>query len=112
MTDEEILEATHSIFIHAGEEAEDLEPVHGWFGLTYASYLCLPRSLLEAMPVEWQRRFVGCLRELEAEFPVCWPPDGTYDVRVRNEKGRFVDDPLRQYRRPDRVLIESLRRKE
>jgi hypothetical protein len=39
----------------------DLQIVHGWFELSYAQYLTVPRSVLEAMPQEWQARFVHCL---------------------------------------------------
>src|SRR5947209_4010118 len=48
------------------DDTED--PVHAWFELTYAQYLTIPRSLLESMPVSWQRGFVDCLEELEATF--------------------------------------------
>lgn len=44
------------------------ESIHGYFGLSYANYLVLPRSLLQSMPDEWQRRFVTELRELNHEF--------------------------------------------
>ncbi len=46
----------------------DDDAVHRWFGLSYANYLVLPRTLLQSMPAEWQRRFVGCLEELDAAF--------------------------------------------
>ena len=38
--------------------------IHVWFELSYAHYLVLPRSLMQAMPVEWQARMVECLREM------------------------------------------------
>ena len=40
--------------------------VHGWFGLTYAAYLTIPRLALENMPADWQRRFVELMEEFEA----------------------------------------------
>lgn len=90
-------------------ETEDY--VHGWFGLTYASYLTLPRSLLEAMPAEWQKRFVSMLQEAEEEFPKSWPPEGHYRVSLVSDTGQFMRDDLCEYRRPNTWLIESLRRK-
>lgn len=87
------------------------EPVHEWFGLSYASYLTLPRSLLEAMPLEWQKQLTALLREMEREFPVCWPLDGNYRISLVGADGRFQKDALSEYRRPDAFLIESLRRK-
>jgi hypothetical protein len=65
-------------------------PVHAAFGLSYASYFCVPRIVLEAMPVEWQRQFVALMTKL--------PQLPTYDVQLRDEKGRFVKDPLADYR--------------
>jgi len=53
----------------------DDEPIHLYFGLSYAHYLVLPRTALQSMPIEWQRRFVDCLRELgdEIEIGPEWP---------------------------------------
>lgn len=83
--------------------------VHAWFELTYAQYLTVPRSLLEAMPEEWQERFVRCLEELDAEFD--WrPEEGRYWCHLKDGEGRFVVDPLREYRRPDYRYIASIRR--
>jgi hypothetical protein len=87
----------------------DSEAVSGWFELTYAQYLTIPRSLLQAMPPKWQRRFVACLNELDDTFD--WrPEDGRYWVELRDGEGRFVADRLKEYRRPDHGYIEGLRR--
>ena len=82
--------------------------VHLWFGLTYASYLVLPRSLLQEMPVEWQKRFVDCLKEMGETFE---QENDNYAVNLRDDNGRFIKDPLSQYRRPDRDAIERFRLK-
>lgn len=42
--------------------------IHEHFGLSYANYLVIARSLLQSMPLEWQERFVGCLNELDEAF--------------------------------------------
>jgi hypothetical protein len=85
------------------------EPIHQWFELTYAQYVTVPRSILQAMPVEWQRCFVRCLEELDETF--AWrPAEGCYWVKLKDGKGRYVSDPLMQYRHPDRVHIERLRK--
>ncbi len=47
---------------------EHTDDVHTWFGLTYANYLVLPRTLLQSMPLAWQARFVALLRELGRAF--------------------------------------------
>lgn len=79
-----------------------------WFELSYAQYLTIPRSVLEAMPMQWQLRFVRCLRELDETFE--WRPlEGRYWCLLRDARGRFTDDPWMQYRHPDRDFIESRR---
>lgn len=91
------------------------EPVHGWFELTYAQYLTVPRSVLQSMPKSWQCRFVACLEELDNTFD--WRPEsGCYWVTLLDELDEDEDapacnDPLRLYRdgRTYR-LIKSLRR--
>lgn len=70
-------------------------PIHAWFGLTYAAYLVLPRLALQIMPREWQQRLVDLLNEAEAAG--IETPDN-YEVRLRGGNGRFVDDPLADYR--------------
>lgn len=48
--------------------ADEPEPIHAHFGLTYANYLVMPRTLLQSMPVEWQRPFVALLEQFDAAF--------------------------------------------
>lgn len=80
--------------------------VHNWFELTYANYLVLPRSLLQEMPADWQHRFVRLLEDMQATFV---QPNDNYSVLLRGEDGRFVPDPFRHYRHPDRSAIEAAR---
>lgn len=81
-------------------------PVHSAFGLTYASYFVLPRSLMQHMPIEWQERFEQLVDDYWAEWDVA--ADKEYVVQVRGDDGRFASDPLATYRHPDRALLESL----
>lgn len=71
-------------------------PIHEFFELTYASYLVLPRSILQSAPVEWQQRFVGVLNELETMFDM---PSDRYAVSIREHDGRLARDPLAAYER-------------
>jgi hypothetical protein len=71
-------------------------PVHDWFGLTYASYLVLPRSVMQSMPVEWQRRMVALLEEADEQLGRHYG-ENEYDVRLVKD-GRRVADPLADYR--------------
>lgn len=84
-------------------------PVHAWFGLSYASFLILPRLMMQSMPLDWQERMVALLRELDETFD--WPEDlGEMRVRVEDEDGEICHPPswVCDYRRGS---VEHLRRK-
>lgn len=86
---------------------ESDDDIHTWFGLTYANYLCLPRSILQSMPDEWQRRFVVCLEELRT---AAWdvPQHYSYRVMAIDENGKFAKDPVPHYNRGrTRVLLRD-----
>lgn len=69
--------------------------IHEAFGLTYASYLVAPRSLLQDMPPEWQHEFVRLMEAFNDAFP---GHHAEYAVFMRGDNGRFESDPLRNYR--------------
>jgi hypothetical protein len=79
------------------------DPIHNWFELTYAQYLTVPRSVLQSMPVAWQRRFVQCLEELD-ELIDWRPASGRYWVQLKDRHGRYVSDPFMDYERGRRVV--------
>lgn len=86
----------------------DHEPIHGWFELTYAQYLTVPRSVLQSMPADWQARFVALLNQLDEV--VDWrPAEGRYWVRLKDASGRFVSDPLADYERGRRRVADAVR---
>lgn len=62
------------------ENMWDHEAIHLWFNLTYANYLVAPRSVLQSMPDEWQKRFVLCLNEMQKAFGHLEWPD--YEVKT------------------------------
>lgn len=80
-------------------------PIHDAFGLSYANYLVYPRSVLERMPVKWQAKLVQMFNELHDRLDY-EAPDYSVHARIG---GKFVKDPLREYRRPDRSLIKETR---
>jgi hypothetical protein len=86
-----------------GKTIDCEEPVHEWFGLTYASYQVVPRSVLQSTPINWQKKFIKLMDELDEMGYVC-PLEGTYDVRVRDSKGRYVEDYYRDYERGRRFV--------
>jgi hypothetical protein len=93
---------------HAGAIPESLceQDVHGWFQLSYCSYLVLQRTLMQEMPAEWQHAMVNLLDEMHRAFP---ESPSTYTVLLRDEDGKFVSDPLRNYRYPSQEYIDKAR---
>lgn len=88
---------------------ETNEPIHLWFELSRAQYLTIPRSIMEAMPEDWQHKMANLLNELDSTYD--WRPnEGRYWVRLKDDKGRYVSDPLMQYRHPDKNYIQSLKK--
>jgi len=80
------------------ELAESNEPINLWFELSYAQYLTVPRLVMQSMPIEWQRKMAVLLQEMDETFD--WrPKEGRYWVKLRDDKGRFMDAPLDNYRR-------------
>lgn len=84
-------------------------PIHCWFGLTYSNYLVLPRLVLDAMPLDWQNKFVALLAQMDDVMGCVDQGTSKFLVRLRAENGRFVDDPLAQYRHPDKHTLDTLR---
>lgn len=72
--------------------------IHNWFGLTYANYLVLPRSILQSMDTEWQKKMVDLLNEMEEkmrEEGLENTPD--YSVNAKDFNGKYIKDPYRYY---------------
>jgi hypothetical protein len=77
--------------------------IHDWFELTYAQYLTIPRSVLQSMPEQWQKDFVQLLENLDDTID--WrPKEGRYWVKLKDKKGRLIDDPLMDYERGRRKI--------
>lgn len=77
--------------------------IHGYFELSYANYLVIARTALQSMPLEWQDRFVKCMRELDKTID--WRQN--YEVTLRDDNGQFVPithDPLNDYERGRRRI--------
>jgi hypothetical protein len=80
------------------EELNDSnDPLNLWFELSYAQFLTVPRLVMESMPIEWQHKMAVLLQEMDDTFD--WRPHGgRYWVRLKDDKGRFADAPLNNYR--------------
>lgn len=91
--------------------------IHGWFGLTYASYLVVPRSVLQSMPADWQARLVQLLGELDdTRWNEKLPSDASYKVELRSHIyrrsgktswGGRIADPLCDYKRGSRNIFSE-----
>lgn len=79
-----------------------------WFNLSYASWLTIPRVLLEAMPFEWQDKLAALLNEYDEAYPN-QPNIGTR-VQVTDGSGHLIKTPdwLINYRHPDNEAIDKL----
>lgn len=80
-----------------------------WFGLSYASFLVLPRVLMHEMPDDWQRRMAELLAEYDAAFPFLEAPAYRPHVTLRDNSNRFVTTPdwLVNYRHPNRPALRE-----
>ncbi len=90
------------------------DPINEADILYRTQYLVLSRTLLEAMPKEWQHRFVELIDEIENEFDYDNPDwiNTHYKVQAKDKKGRFTVDPWGKYRYPNTKWINSLRKKQ
>lgn len=100
----------------------DPTPIHSFFGLSYASYLVLPRTILQSLPQEIQFKLVTVLKEIDDRTPT-WPPDGYhYEVHLhmtdydeednareedREAEHPKVSDPLCDYERGRRQVTSK-----
>lgn len=81
-----------------------------WFGLSYSSFLTMPRVLMEAMPAEWQEKLALLLHEYDDTWDN-WP-EGWGSRVTLTVNGKLAKMPgwVINYRHPDREAIEKLRR--
>lgn len=89
--------------------SEHSEKLWAWFGLSYASFLTLPRVLMHEMPKEWQDKMADLLIEYEDTFPN--QPDIGTQVQCTALNGKLIKFPswLLNYRHPDREAIKMLK---
>lgn len=85
----------------------DNEELQRWFGLSYASWLTMPRVFMEAMPNEWQQKMADLLNEYDEA--IVNPPDLGTRVQVTKD-GKMVKTPkwVINYRHPDKKEISRI----
>jgi hypothetical protein len=83
--------------------------VHTWFGLSYASYVVLPRSVLQSMDAPWQQRFVELMGELGSACTAAGITIPETEVHALDAEGKPTVDPLEDYQRGRRnVFLEGV----
>lgn len=89
-------------------KGEGYHKLWGWFGLSYASFLVMPRVLMHEMSDEWQAKMTELLEEYDDTFPN--QPDISTTVSCRR-KNRFCKFPswVLNYRHPSISEIDKLR---
>lgn len=87
------------------------ERLWNWFGLSHASFLVLPRVLMQEMPDEWQDKMTTLLDEFNNAFTNLEPNECQFAVRSVNLNGRLVKLPewLKNYRHPDQERIKEVK---
>lgn len=84
------------------------ERLWGWFSLSRASFLTLPRVMMHEMPDDWQWKMAALLEEWDNTWD-------SYDLPspsvIAKKEGKFTKWPdwLLNYRHPDRGEVEKLR---
>lgn len=80
-----------------------------WFGLSYASWLTLPRIMMHEMPDEWQNKMAELLDEWDETWDSSNMPLPSVSAKLNN---KFTKWPswLLNYRHPDTTEINKLRR--
>jgi hypothetical protein len=84
-----------------------------YFGLSYASWLTLPRAMMHAMPDDWQARMAALLSEWDSTWDWSNFPEHETLVSLKH-RGRFCRTPewMLNYRHPDKAAIDLLRAQE
>jgi hypothetical protein len=70
----------------------------------------MPRAFLHAMPDEWQGKMAALLEEWDATWEWGDDIDGSRVQVIKNGRLTKMPDYLREYRHPDRSVINSMRR--
>ena len=80
-----------------------------WFNLSYASWVTLPRVMVEAMPEEWQEKMAALLEEWDEAWPN--QPEVGVTVRLTDTKGNLIAMPewMKNYRHPDQEQLAKLK---
>ena len=86
------------------------EELQLWFGLSYSSFLVLPRILMEDMPNEWQSKMAALLNEYNDSFDQSEiGVDGCRVQATKDKKLSKMPSELLNYRRPCNIFLDKVR---
>ena len=79
-----------------------------WFGLSRASFLTLPRAMMNDMPDDWQKRMADLLEEWDAQWPNF--PNVQLSATCKRD-GKLVPMPeeFKNYRHPRPGSFDGMR---
>ena len=85
------------------------EKLWGYFGLSRASWLTMPRVMMHDMSDEWQSKMADLLNEWDNTW-INQPCIGTR-VQITDSSGKLIKTPnyIMNYRHPDKETIKSFR---
>lgn len=92
---------------------EGYNKLWGWFGLSRASFLVLPRVLMHEMPDEWQRKMAELLKEYDDEnrnINNNCEIDSTTVRATKNGKLTKMPRWIIDYRHPNKNAIKDMKR--
>jgi len=93
---------------HACDLCDD--PVHSYFGLSYSNYQVITRSIAQSMPIDWQRRFVRCMEEIDAAASRLPNLPDSFEVLAKfgcDEDAVVGEDHWSNYQRGRRNVFEE-----
>jgi len=82
----------------------EVEKIHEFFGLSYANYLVIPRSVLQSTSPFIQDEIVSVLGKIKNNVGDWEAGRGHYSVRYRDTNNKFAKDDLKDYQRGSRIV--------
>lgn len=91
-------------------DSHDRKDLHLWFGLSYASFLVMPRVAMQQMPQEWKEKMAELLNEYDETINMSAFGVHSCHVTVKDKNNKFMKMPeeLVNYRHPSRETIITL----
>ena len=91
-----------------GLDPSGYDDLWSWFGMSYSAWLALPRSLMHAMPDDWQKQMAGLLDQWDAAWNTAHLPAPYVSAR---DGVRFTRWPewLLNYRHTSKAEIDAVR---